>query len=81
MQVVVTRGSCDRARIGWVEFRECGQLLNSKRFSLKMKGMVYRICVRLAMLYGRHGGNFEKDRESNVESNVWCKPDGEEEDR
>ena len=41
-----------RARIGWVKFRECGELLNSKRFSLKMKGMVYRSYVRLAMLYG-----------------------------
>ena len=41
-----------RARIGWVKFRECGELLDSKRFSLKLKGMVYRSCVRLAMLYG-----------------------------
>ena len=41
-----------RARIGWVKFREYGELLNSKRFSLKLKGMVYRSCVRLAMLYG-----------------------------
>ena len=30
-----------RARIGQGKFRECGELLNSKRFSLKMKGMVY----------------------------------------
>ena len=41
-----------RARIGWVKFKECRELLNSKRFSLKMKGMVYRSCVRSAMLYG-----------------------------
>ena len=40
-----------RARIGWVKFKECGELLNSKRFLLKMKGMVYRSCVRSAMLY------------------------------
>ena len=50
-------GGCEaavtvRARIGWVKFKECGQLLNSKRFSLKTKGMVYRSCVRSAMLYG-----------------------------
>ena len=32
-----------------VKFRECGELLNLKRFSLKLKGMV---CVRSAMLYG-----------------------------
>ena len=29
-----------RARIGWVRFRERGELLNSKRSSLKLKGMV-----------------------------------------
>ena len=40
------------ARIGWMKFKECRELLNSKRFSLKMKGMVYRSCVRSAMLYG-----------------------------
>ena len=50
-------GGCEaavtaRARIGWVKFRECRELLNSKRFSLKLKGMVYRSCVRSAMLYG-----------------------------
>ena len=43
-----------RARIGWVKFRECGELLNSKRFSLKVKGMVYQshVHVRVAMSYG-----------------------------
>ena len=40
------------ARIGWVKFREYGELLNSKRFSMKPKGMVYRSYVRSAMLYG-----------------------------
>ena len=29
---------------------------------------------------GKWNGNFEKDRESNGESNVWCKTDGEKED-
>ena len=50
-------GSCEaavtaRARIGWVKFRECGELLNLKRFSRKLKGMVYQSCVRSTMLYG-----------------------------
>ena len=50
-------GGCEaavtaRARIGWVKFKECRELLNSKRFSLKTKGMVYRSCVRSAMFYG-----------------------------
>ena len=61
MQVVVAIGSCDsrvKARIGWMKFRECGELLNSKRFLLKTKGMVYRsYVVRSVMLYMevRHG--------------------------
>ena len=50
-------GGCEaavtaRARIGWVKFKECGELLNSKRFSLHMKGMIRRSYVRSAMLYG-----------------------------
>ena len=35
-----------------MKFRECGEMLNSKRFSLKLKGMVHQSCIRLAMLYG-----------------------------
>ena len=46
-----------RVRIGWMKFRECGELLRGRRFSLRMKGMVYRSCVRSAMLY---------------ESETWC---------
>ena len=49
-------GGCEtavtsRVRIGWMKFRECGELLRG-RFFLRMKGMVYRICVRSAILYG-----------------------------
>ena len=55
-------GGCETAvtskvRIGWMKFRECGKLLRGRRFSLRMKGMVYRSCVRSAMLYG---------------SEIWC---------
>ena len=50
-------GGCEtavtaRVRIGWMKFRECEELLLGRRFSLKMKGMVYRSCVRSAMLHG-----------------------------
>ena len=50
-------GGCEtavtsRVRIGWMKLRECGELLRGRRFSLRMKGMVYRSCVRSAMLYG-----------------------------
>ena len=40
-----------RVRIGWMKFRECEELLHG-RFSLIMKEMVYRSCIRSAMLYG-----------------------------
>ena len=50
-------GGCEtavtaRVRIGWMKFRECRELLLG-RFSLKMKGMVYRSCVRSAILCHR----------------------------
>ena len=50
-------GGCEaavtaRVRIGWVRFRKCGKLLLGNRFPLKMKGKVYRCCVRSAILYG-----------------------------
>ena len=49
-------GGCETAvtskvRIGWMKFRQCGKLLRGRKFSLRMKGMVYRCCVRSAMMY------------------------------
>ena len=46
-----------RVRIGWVRFRECGELLLGNKFPLKMKNKVYHSCVRSAIL---------------LESEVWC---------
>ena len=54
-------GGCEapvtaRVSIGWVRFRESGELLLGNRFPLKMKGKVCRCCVRSAILYEvRHG--------------------------
>ena len=50
-------GGCEaaataRGRIGWASFRECGELLNGNWFPLRMKGKVYRCCVKSAILYG-----------------------------
>ena len=50
-------GGCEvavtaRVRISSVRFRKCGELLLGNRFPLKMKGRVYRCCIRLAILYG-----------------------------
>ena len=30
-----------RTRCGWVKLRECGELLNGRRFPLKVKGAVH----------------------------------------
>ena len=47
-------GGCEaavtaRVRIGWVRFKECGELLLGNRFPLRMKDKVYRCCVRSAI--------------------------------
>ena len=51
-------GGCEavvaaRVKIGWVRFRECGELLLGNRFPVKMKSKVHRCCVRSAILCGR----------------------------
>ena len=53
MLVVVVKRQLQHESVGWVRFRECGELLLGNRFPLKMKGKVYRCCVRSAILYGR----------------------------
>ena len=49
-------GGCEAAvttrTSGWVRFRECSELLYGRKSPLKMKGTVYRSCVRPAILYG-----------------------------
>ena len=68
-----------RSRIGWMMFRECSEILKGRRFSLKIKGKIYKSCVRSAMLCGsearclrQKNGNFEKYRKSYDSSYVWC---------
>ena len=41
-----------RSWIGWMKFRECSEILKGRRFSLKIKGKIYKSCIRSAMLYG-----------------------------
>jgi len=50
-------GGCEaavtaRTRIGWLKFREYGEILHGKRYLLKLKGKIYRNCVKYAILYG-----------------------------
>ena len=73
-------GECETAmtastRCGWVKRRECGELLYGKRFPLKLKGAVYKLC-KAAILYGSEArcmrdGNFKKVRQIHGKSNVW----------
>ena len=40
-----------RTRIGWIKFRERGELLYGRKFSLKTKERICQSCVRSAMLH------------------------------
>ena len=49
MQFIIADGGCEaavtaRARIGWVKFSECGELLNSKRFSKAERNALSELC-------------------------------------
>ena len=77
-------GGCEtavtaRTSIGWMKFREWSEILKSRRFSLKMKGKIYKSYIRSAMSCGSEAwclrerdGNFEKNRKSYDSSDVWC---------
>ena len=41
---------------GWIRFRACEEVLHGRWFSLKMKGKMYQICIRSAILYGGEHG-------------------------
>ena len=40
-----------RLGMGWVKFRECGELSLGNRFPPRMKGIVYCCCERSVMLF------------------------------
>ena len=40
-----------RTRCGWAKFLECGEMLHSRRFPLRVKGAVYKSYVRPAILH------------------------------
>ena len=74
-------GGCEaavaaRVRIGYIRFRECGEILLGNRFSLRMKDNGYRCCVRSA--YGseawclkENGKAILRRTESYGERHVW----------
>ena len=41
-----------RVRAAWMKFRELGGILHIQRASSRMKGVVYKACVRSLVMYG-----------------------------
>ena len=61
-------GGCEtvvtgRARIGWIRFRECGQLLLRDRFHPRIKGELYGCCAR-SILYGSEAWCLKKNEKA-----------------
>jgi hypothetical protein len=52
-----------RVRVGWMKFRELHGVLCGRKWSVKMKGRVYRACVRAAMVYGGETWVMRKEEE------------------
>jgi hypothetical protein len=52
-----------RVRVGWMKFRELHGVLCGRKWSVKMKGRVYRACVRAAMIYGGETWVMRKEEE------------------
>jgi hypothetical protein len=52
-----------RVHVGWMKFRELHGVLCGRKWSVKMKGRVYRACVRAAMVYGGETWVMRKEEE------------------
>ena len=68
-------GGCEaaviaRVKIGWVKFRKCGELLLVNWFPLKMKGKVYRGCIKSAVLYGIEASCLKENEKSRTERDM-----------
>ena len=65
-------GGCDlavreRVRKGWVKFRELSGILCNRRLALKWRGVVYRTCVRTAMMYGCENWPMKRENEDTLD--------------
>jgi len=52
-----------RTRVGWRKFKELSAVLCGQKWSVKMKGKLYKICVRTAMTYGGETWAMRKEEE------------------
>ena len=50
--------------MGWVRFKECGELLLRNRFSLRINDKIYRCCIRSAILYGSEAWCFKENEKA-----------------
>ena len=55
-------GGCEiavarRCRFGWIKFNELAPILTGRRFTMRIKGRIYKACVRPAMVYGSETWN------------------------
>ena len=61
-------GGCEvsvvrRCQFGWLKFNELSSLLCGNRFSMKIKGKIYKACVRTVMIYGAETWNVKSKEE------------------
>ena len=67
-----------------MKFRELGRILCMEGASLRMKGVVYKACVRSMLAYGaetwvmksRGVSEAVSHREENAEHDMWCDIEG-----
>ena len=57
-----------RLRVGWGKFKDLSVVLCKKGVSLRMKGRVYKACVRSAMYYGSEGWAMRSEDENRIET-------------
>ena len=48
----VEQAVATRVRAAWMKFRELGGTVCTRGASLRMKGVVYKACVRSVLMYG-----------------------------
>ena len=56
-----------RIQKAWGKFRELGPILTRKGLSLKVKGRIYRACVRSTLLYGSETWAVKVEQEQRLE--------------
>ena len=59
-------GGCDKAvrdRVwkGWLKFKELSGVLCNRRIAMRMRGVLYRACVRTVMMYGLRAVAMKKE--------------------